>query len=168
MTTITNCKNCSNPCKSDFCSDKCKNSYRVKIWVTNNKHPCPKCNNLILPKSKLCRKCRDKDRIENAPQKNMTLGEYQRDLKHNHPSWKNADARNFARTWNKSLKELPCQNCGYEKHVELCHIKPIKDFSLTTTLGEVNHPDNLLVLCPNCHWEFDNKVLSLKDIKQRK
>lgn len=52
--------------------------------------------------------------------------------------------------WNK------CSKCGYDKHYEVCHIKGIKDFPLTATIGEVNHPSNLIPLCPNCHWEMDN------------
>ena len=46
----------------------------------------------------------------------------------------------------------------------MCHIKAIKDFDDNTTLGEVNDPKNIVVLCPNHHWEFDNDKLSLSDI----
>ena len=49
-----------------------------------------------------------------------------------------------------------CANCGYDKHVELAHIKAVADFDDDTLLSVVNSPDNVLSLCPNCHWEFDN------------
>ena len=56
-----------------------------------------------------------------------------------------------------------CYNCGYDKHVETCHIKNISKFPLDTKISIVNHPDNLILLCPNCHWEFDNgKTLNIK------
>lgn len=49
--------------------------------------------------------------------------------------------------------------CGYNKHVEVCHKQAIHTFSETATIGEVNAPENLLILCPNCHWEFDYGLL---------
>lgn len=64
------------------------------------------------------------------------------------------DARNKAKTlgWNS------CKKCGYNKHIEVAHIKPVNSFPKDSTLEEINHPDNLLPLCPNCHWEFDHPV----------
>lgn len=57
-----------------------------------------------------------------------------------------------------------CQNCGYDKHVEICHITPIRDFDVNSSVWEVNCPSNILILCPNCHWEFDYGDLTLDDI----
>lgn len=70
---------------------------------------------------------------------------------------------------NKSLKDkyTSCQRCSYSKHIELCHIKVIHTFDINSTLGEINSPDNLLILCPNCHWEFDNGLLPLSEIPKR-
>jgi hypothetical protein len=48
-----------------------------------------------------------------------------------------------------------CAECGYEAHVEACHVRPVRDFPLDATLNEINHPTNLVFLCPNHHWEFD-------------
>lgn len=49
-----------------------------------------------------------------------------------------------------------CSKCGYDKHFEVCHIKPISSFSDDTLLSEINDISNIIALCPNCHWEFDN------------
>ena len=49
-----------------------------------------------------------------------------------------------------------CQKCGYNKHVEVSHIKAIRDFDINEYISIVNDSSNLMVLCPNCHWEFDN------------
>lgn len=57
------------------------------------------------------------------------------------------------------LKE--CYVCGYTKHVEACHKKSVKDFSDITLIKEINSPENLVALCPNHHWEFDNGFLIL-------
>lgn len=65
-----------------------------------------------------------------------------------------------ARYQYKNLK-LPCENCGYEKHVEVCHKQPISSFPITTLISIVNHRNNIIFLCPNCHWEFDNGLLSI-------
>jgi hypothetical protein len=54
-------------------------------------------------------------------------------------------------------KGKSCQNCGYSKHVEVCHKKAISTFPATALIKEINSLDNLILLCPNCHWEFDHK-----------
>lgn len=79
-------------------------------------------------------------------------------VKDKHPSWKNAHIRGLARGWYKKYI-TNCMNCGYNKHVEVCHIKAIKDFDSKASILQVNSPENIAILCPNCHWEFDNNLL---------
>jgi hypothetical protein len=67
--------------------------------------------------------------------------------------------RSRARAYTNTDK--PCVNCSYDKHVEVCHIKNVADFPLTSTLNEINSSENLILLCRNCHWEFDNGMLRL-------
>lgn len=90
---------------------------------------------------------------------NQTLGEAHNKLsaKGRHDSWKNAEVRSFARNWmNFMIGIQPCQSCGYSRHTEFCHIKPLKSFDSDAKMIQINHPSNILHLCPNCHWEFDN------------
>jgi hypothetical protein len=54
-----------------------------------------------------------------------------------------------------------CYNCGYDKHAEVCHIKPISEFPEEALIGTINSKENLIGLCPNCHWEFDNGLLKI-------
>jgi predicted restriction endonuclease len=54
-----------------------------------------------------------------------------------------------------------CSVCGYSRHFEVCHVRSIQDFPENTPMSVVNSVDNLVALCPNCHWEFDHGVLSL-------
>lgn len=61
----------------------------------------------------------------------------------------------------KSDKPKECHNCGYAKHFDVCHVKDVKDFDGQTLVTEVNSLDNLIALCPNCHWEFDHGHLEL-------
>ena len=54
-----------------------------------------------------------------------------------------------------------CQNCGYEKYIEVCHIKSVSDHEDSTLISTINDISNLIGLCPNCHWEFDHGLLKL-------
>ena len=55
-----------------------------------------------------------------------------------------------------SGKEMKCEECGYDKHVEIAHIKSISSFQEDAMVSEINSFDNLKILCPNCHWELDH------------
>ena len=90
--------------------------------------------------------------------RDKTLGEYRTKLSvaGKHPSWVNAHVRSFARSWLKHLAIEPCRKCGYDKHVELAHVRPVSEFTDDELLRDVNSEDNVIPLCPNCHWEFDN------------
>jgi predicted restriction endonuclease len=66
-----------------------------------------------------------------------------------------------------SRRERKCEFCGYPRHVECCHIREIADFPNEATLGEVNAVDNLVLLCPNHHWELDHGFLARIDGKWR-
>lgn len=57
----------------------------------------------------------------------------------------------------KNFANSPVKNVGYSKYVELAHVKAISSFPETATLGEINDPSNIFVLCPNCHRELDRR-----------
>jgi len=74
--------------------------------------------------------------------------------------------RMYSRSIYKNIHgKVNCLYCGYDKHVEICHITPIKDFPDSALVSDVNAPDNLLALCPNHHWEFDKNIITIEDIK---
>jgi len=56
----------------------------------------------------------------------------------------------------ESGKPMCCEECGYDKHVDIAHIKDIRHFDENTFVSEINDIDNLRALCKNHHWEFDN------------
>ena len=126
---------------------------------------CPKCDKLILPESKLCRECQ----FGNSQKREATLKEYKAFLsvKGKHPSWLTVHVRSFNRSWNKGLLLYPCQVCGYKNHIELAHIKPVSSFEDDALISTINDPSNILVLCPNHHWEFDNGLIKLEEIPVR-
>ena len=159
---MNTCKNCGKETANPkFCSKTCA------AQVTNREYPKKKCK-------KICNKCdkpvksyrhtlcdlHHKEYIETRFDyiKELTLNDYwsKKSLTNLPKSSKNAHIRGLARTQHKNLTTLPCAKCGYDKHVELCHIKPLKEFDETSTIAEVNCRTNIIQLCPNCHWEFDN------------
>lgn len=70
----------------------------------------------------------------------------------------------------KTFKELDgnyrCCICGYDKHIEVAHIKPVSDFSSDDMVKDINDIGNIIPLCPNHHWEFDNNMMSDSDKSQ--
>jgi 5-methylcytosine-specific restriction endonuclease McrA len=108
------------------------------------------CGKNKTKKSKLCQSC-----TNIKQQKYETLG----DILHYRSKYGQSAAFNIIRgRARQTMKHITqCQVCGYDKHVEVCHIKPISKFDETTLISEINGPSNLYILCPNCHWEFDNK-----------
>lgn len=76
--------------------------------------------------------------------------------------WK-SNIRTHARKVARILPDF-CSICGYDLHVEVCHIKPIELFDDDSTVGEINKLENLVKLCRNHHWEFDNGHIELDSL----
>ncbi len=151
----TNCKNKFKPIMTThiYCLPLCRHIERNKRAKKKYQKICPICNKEIIRKeSKKCRFC-----AHISIPKDMTLGEaiY---TKH-HKSSAYALVRIRARRIAKKLGWKTCFICGYDKHVEISHIKPICEFSMKTKLSDINKKANLVALCPNCHWEFDKGLL---------
>lgn len=70
-------------------------------------------------------------------------------------------SRGARRSFEKCGKQRSCLKCGYSIHIEICHVKAVKDFPDTATISRINDPSNLIALCPTHHWEFDHGLLKL-------
>lgn len=149
---------------SRSCSAKSTNAAAPKRKM---QRMCSKCGKDFAKdgKTKLCKSCFD----SRIPLSDLTLRDYQsrKSVAGKHSSWLNSAVRLHNRSSNKALTLLPCQMCGYSTHVELCHIEPVHSFADDSTLSTINAPSNILVLCRNHHWEFDNKILLIDDIPSR-
>lgn len=164
-----NCKHCNktfSKTKSEiekvinnFCSRSCAASYNNKTFIKRElTRTCTECSDVVFTyRHTRCKKHHEEYKENNYT--NRTIGEYRKkaSVAGKHPSWLNSHIRLFARSWNKELLKLPCAKCGYSEHVELAHIKGISTFSDDSLLSNVNSVSNIIQLCPNCHWEFDNK-----------
>lgn len=163
---MSTCKHCgietANP---KFCSRSCA-AKENNISVAHNKarpRACTRCGVIFTReyayKSNLCPSCFGW--ASKASLSKKTLAEYHSffSVQGKPPSWKNVHIRSLNRSWNADLTKKQCSNCGYSKHIELCHRRAVANFPENATIGEVNAPENNVVLCPNCHWEFDNGLL---------
>ncbi len=121
-----------------------------------------KCGNAKDSRSTLCSDCRKKFRDE-RPNLSLdsTIGDKQY-TKHKYSKY--SYIRWHARKTQLDAGFDKCANCGYDKHVEVAHIKAISSFPETATIREVNDSSNLISLCPNCHWELDYGDLTIESI----
>jgi 5-methylcytosine-specific restriction endonuclease McrA len=142
-----------------FCSSSCAASYNNTKHPkrTRKQHHCNLCGSPLPKKRKLCDKCL----FERTDWTLKTVGQVRAEV----PFQVNARVRNAARrVYAFSGKPRVCQKCGYGKHIEICHIIGISTFPDETPISEINRPENLVALCPNCHWELDNGLLTVKEI----
>ncbi len=140
-----------------FCCRSCAQVFNNKLHPKKSRSKtCKSCTNLIRSNVTYCRDC-----FELILSKNLdhtTLGDAMSRTRQDGGKYSKIRAR--AR---KLMKDVlgTCSNCGYDKHTEVCHIRPIKSFPLETPISEINSRDNLICLCPNCHWELDKGLLKL-------
>jgi hypothetical protein len=136
-----------------FCSRSCSAKWtnvqypkRQKIRFPKN---CELCGVTIDNRSKRCIKCC-------GFLGDMALSEaiYQK----HHKSSAFALVRTRARAEAKKLGFVECCKCGYNKHIEVAHVKPISSFSDDILISVINSKENLMPLCPNCHWEYDHSI----------
>lgn len=154
---MNECRNCNNLTNNPvFCTRSCAAIFNN----TNNpkrKWRCKKCN-LVKPKSssraRMCQDCKD---IFTTP-KFLTVGEVKSHYLKRGYSYNNVYSyiRERSRKYVKLFNNPFCAKCGYNKHVEVAHIKPISKFDDNSKIEDINNPSNLILLCPNCHWELDN------------
>lgn len=160
------------PSGNTFCSSSCAAKWNNRGRQRNPAKPrnCSRCSTVFYRKnderSILCEKCRE-DKGSKIDGKTLQECEEELWLKGKHPSWKGSLVRQHNAFVNSKLKKLSCQLCGYSNHVELAHIKSVRSFPKEATLAQINSSENILVLCPNHHWEFDNGILSLEKIPER-
>lgn len=76
-------------------------------------------------------------------------------------SYRTTIRRNSYLVMEQSTTKKECAICGYDIHVEICHIKSVSSFNSSAKLSEINDINNLIYLCPNHHYEFDNGLVKL-------
>lgn len=156
MGKIKHCLQCGKKhINTKFCSKKC-------LAKTRKPTLCKICNTKIHDgwiSTKYCDICRYTKNPNFQDWSKITF----QDLHDKLPTCQvHARIRGLSRCiYNKSPKPKECFNCKYSKHYEVCHIKPINSFDKNTPISIINDIENLISLCPNCHWEFDHGILSI-------
>lgn len=105
--------------------------------------------------------------LEDKTVTNRTKG----DLFSTRKNWQSArsDIRDHAqKTLINAGIEQKCIICGYDKHIEVAHIKAVSEFDDSATVAKINDIKNLIPLCPNHHWEFDHNCLSNENLQRIK
>lgn len=147
------CINCTaNTNNPKFCSRSCAAKYNNKRTDINRRRPeglCFDCQTPISTRVERCEDCKNKIKSKRILDKtsNSNLG-------------KNPCIRQDSRrTYILSGRTLACILCGYATYVEICHIKDIRSYPDGTSYLVINNNSNLIALCRNHHWEFDNNLL---------
>jgi hypothetical protein len=163
------CQHCSKTTRNPkFCSYSCSATVRNKNYHSKKplkEYKCKKCKKYLstgwweLKKTgnqKVCDDCnQNKVDWSKISLKELRIQRKQVNLYH-------ARLRALSRTtYKQSGKPLCCKVCQYKTYVEICHIKPVNSFSEDTSVATVNHIDNLVALCRNHHWEFDNGIIQI-------
>jgi len=156
------CQNCgaetSNP---KFCGRSCATRYNNREFPKREKRKffCERCGAEAGNRRRFCDKCSPKN---GADWSKRTLSFVRSFLDYN------ARIRQLARkVYYDAGLPRQCVCCGYTKHVQVCHIRSIQDFPADTPISVINSLDNLVALCPNCHWKFDHGRLSREDLTRR-
>jgi hypothetical protein len=151
MTTCLQCgKETNNP---KFCSRSCSASYNNRVSPKRTRtNTCKACGTLIVSDRTYCKRCFTKD-WSKIRKKDLKVK--QRYQVHSH-------IRNLARNaYMKAGLPRKCAICGYDLHIDICHIKPIKDFPDDAYIADINDTSNLIALCKNHHWELDHGLFIL-------
>jgi hypothetical protein len=143
-----------------FCSRSCSATFNNKEHPKRQKtKACCKCKKLIRSDSKYCGLCYQKAHYLSG----KTLKQATQNRKDNN---RYSAIRKLSRkVYLESGRPKCCEVCGYDKHIEICHIRDIASFSKDTLVSEINELANLAALCRNHHWELDKGLLKLDKLK---
>jgi hypothetical protein len=139
-----------------FCSRSCSatfNNHNMPKRVKSTR--CIDCQGPIRWGYRRCKACHEQlRRLDQKTLQEATLGRTD--------ATRYTGVRSHARkVFADSGKPKQCVVCGYDKHVEICHICEISAFPPETPVIVVNDLANLVALCPNHHWELDNGLIQM-------
>ena len=156
------CPNCSNETSNPkFCCRRCAIVfYNRTVPKRKLKKKCKNCSALILAVRTYCSDCQKVG--PNGYSKYKTLGDVVLKYRQYGAANRFSLIRGRARNLLRRLGKTACFVCSYAIHVEAAHVKPISEFPMEALLSEINSPENIIALCPNHRWEFDNGRLKLQ------
>lgn len=161
-----------------FCNRSCAVAHnnhvhpkRKRTWSDRplRKHCCRKCGEIISShdgRRKYCTACKAIMRRSSVEcLDDRTKG----DLFARNANWQSARSslrRHAYKTYFRGNGQKRCALCHYSLHVDIAHVRPVRQFPDDALISEINNIANLMALCPNHHWEFDNGLLDLPEINK--
>lgn len=134
---------CGEPCSGKLCWS----CYKHKLTISQSL--CLDCGRRVKKRTKRCKFCNTIFIQNNIRESTLADVTYE----HLHSSSAYAKIRTQARSIANKLGWKKCVICGYDKHVEIDHIRSISSFDKDTKISIINDKSNLRPLCRNCHWE---------------
>ncbi len=119
----------------EFCNKKFMSKHNLKIHTKNS------CKQKDLIKDEEIRKLKEELNEANNLLKSRII---------NKTSIR-AEARKIYKNYSPNLECVHCKNKN-EKNIQICHIKPVKNFITTEGMNDLS---NLISLCANCHLDLD-------------
>lgn len=160
------CKNCNKQFTSKestrkFCSQTCSTTYNNFNRKILNPKFCQECS-IFIERGNFCDECIQIQRLKKGLDfTKLTL----QNVKDKFGSQYHAKIRGWSRAeFNRHNPIKSCAYCGYDKHIDVCHIKEVRSFPMYTPISIVNALDNLVGLCKNHHWELDHGHLKITQI----
>ncbi len=160
--------------KKSFCTRSCSGSYnnshrtREPWKSTMTERECSVCKKVFklyrttsgnFTRRKKCLLCTKNNSINSKTKSEL----FKNSL--NWQSARSAIAKNARDVYGKEHKELKCKVCGYDKTIDVAHIKAVSEFRDSAKISTINNIKNLIGLCPNHHWEYDHGLLDLDDVR---
>lgn len=143
-----------------FCSSKCAAKHNNQLRIKSKDKVCKLCSiTKVIQRYTYCSLCKE---FKINKILDTTIADIKELYKNKSSLAVHAKLRGYAKTiYEGSNKPKHCIICGYSKHYEVCHIKPVASFPDTAMIRDIHGIDNLVALCPNHHWEFDKGLISL-------
>jgi len=136
-----------------FCNSSCAASFNNRLFPKKKaaKKVCINCLRSFSPPNQRIKTCSECRPLRSKPRNLRDLSKQE--------AGRVIIGKHAMRVMADRLKT--CSVCGYDKFVDVCHIKPVAAFSSQAKLKEINACDNLVYLCPNHHREYDRGLLNL-------
>lgn len=122
-----------------YCSQSCASKVPKALKY---EHICKHCGQKFMSASKSAKYCSDSCKQKNYRAKQKSLSEEGVSIK----------------TYYKIFEKIPCEICQWNKTSrDLHHIIEVAN-------GGTNELNNLICVCPNCHREIHNNLISKEDL----
>ncbi|MCK5617299.1 HNH endonuclease [Candidatus Pacearchaeota archaeon] len=146
-----------NRSKNHFCSLRCAVTFNNINRPKKSKTKKCKCGNTIFIRATYCKQC-DPRFVDWSKRTLKDLNKFGNYNKHRYLR------DNSLREYRNKCNINSCLICGYDKHIDVSHIKAVSKFDVNTPISKINNINNMVPLCKNHHWEFDHGLIDKKVI----